>query len=175
MFFYSQTVNQITGSEPANIPITDPYFSNVSLLLKGEMLGTNNDGSNYFIDSSANAMKAFIAGSVTKSSVIFKYGNHSMQFDGNGGYLATYPTYNYNFESVNFTVEMWLNPGSGLANGTQSQLFGNRASMSLYRSIASFLTYDTSQHRYQWLYQGPKSHRQSPCVWRRNGSASGRA
>jgi len=50
MFFYSEAENQTTGSEPTNIPTTDPYFSNVSLLLKAA--GANN--STTFVDSSVN-------------------------------------------------------------------------------------------------------------------------
>ena len=135
-----------SGQAPAQ---TDIYSASVSLLLKGEDYSFDiNGNTNYFVDSSANYVNITRYGNVTRTSNSFKYGAYSMYFDGSGDYLSAPASSNYNFGSGNFTVEMWINPGSGLANGTQKYLFGNRTSISVYRSILSFMSYNAAQAKY---------------------------
>jgi hypothetical protein len=110
MFFYSEA----TGSsgttdpiEPGVIPDTyDPYFANVSLLLKAD--GANN--STTIIDSSNNNFVVSAAGNAKISTTKFKYGTSSIAFDGSDDYISSTNT---KFKLSNsFTVEFWINPNS---------------------------------------------------------------
>lgn len=47
-------------------------------------------------------------GDAQVSTVVKKYGNGSMYFDGNGDYLTFYPGENFNFGTANFTIEFWM-------------------------------------------------------------------
>ena len=121
MFFYSETVNQITGSEPANIPITDPYFSNVSLLLKAD--GANN--STTFVDNSPNNLAISRFGNTKISTVSSQYGGSSAYFDGNGDYLslgAQAAAAPFGLGTGAFTIEAWIKPDSTANNGA---IYGN--------------------------------------------------
>jgi hypothetical protein len=100
MFFYKE-----------DIVVTDPHFSNVSLLLKGE--GSN--GSKNIIDSSNNNLTATVYGNTSLSTAEKKYGNSSIYFTGNGIDKIVYPNGVYvNFGSSNFTIETWINPIIGV-------------------------------------------------------------
>jgi hypothetical protein len=103
MFFYS---------EDAVAENSDPYFSNVSLLLKGD--GTNNSTS--FIDSSNNNYTVTGFGNAKLSTVQSKFGGSSIAFDGNGDYLTIPDSDATDFGTGNFTVEGWIYFNS-LANG----------------------------------------------------------
>ena len=96
MFFYSE--NAVAQN-------SDPYFSNVSLLLKGD--GTNNSTS--FIDSSNNNYTVTGFGNAKISTVQSKFGGSSIYFDGNGDYITIPSDSNTNFGvSEDFTVEGWI-------------------------------------------------------------------
>lgn len=142
-----------SGGNTKNISLyggaNEQYYNSTALSLKGEDYSFDLSGNtNYFVDSSPNAVNITRYGNVTRTSTQFKYGAYSMYFDGNGDYLSAPASSNYNFGSGNFTVEMWINPGSGLVNGTQKYLFGNRTSISVYRSILSFMSYNAAQAKY---------------------------
>lgn len=138
-----------TGSISLYGVASEQYYGSTALLLKGEDYSFDiNGNTNNFVDSSTNAVNITPYGNVSRTSTQFKYGAYSIYFDGNGDYLSAPASSNYNFGSGNFTVEMWINPTSGLANNTQKHLFGNRASTALFRSILSFMTYNSAQARY---------------------------
>ena len=101
MFFYNEVDGQdeITGS-------ADPYFSNVSLLLKMD---------SDFSDSSQYAHSITVNGNTAISTTESKYGGASGYFDGVGDYLSLGASNAFNFGNQDFTVEFWMNfqPYSG--------------------------------------------------------------
>jgi len=88
--------------EGAAVPIVDPYFANVSLLL--HMDGSN--GSTTFTDSSSNAFAITANGNAQISTAQSKFGGGAGLFDGNGDYLS--------FSALNIgalqdvTLECWI-------------------------------------------------------------------
>jgi Concanavalin A-like lectin/glucanases superfamily len=140
MFFYSESTEQV-------VP-TDPYFSNVSLLLKAD--GTN--GSTTFTDSSANSFAISRTGNTVVSTAQSKFGGSSTYFDGNGDYLSVSSSANLEFGSGNYTIEMWINPAGGLSNGAQKFLFGKRQSLSVYGGVIGFLAFNSSSNAYRAYY-----------------------
>jgi hypothetical protein len=140
MFFYKEILNQITGSEPAAIPDTyDPYFANVSLLLKAD--GANN--STTIIDSSPNNLTVSRFGETKISTTQSKYGSSSIYFDGNGDYLTVPSSNNLNFGTGSFTIEMWINP-TIVSNTQQKYLFGKRANGTAAKWMLSYMDYTTT-------------------------------
>jgi hypothetical protein len=104
MFFYKESVNQINGSQPEDIPVTDPYFSNVSLLLKTD--GANN--STTFTDSGPNNLAISRLGNTKISTMQSKYGGSSAFFDGTDDYLAVAANNAFEFGTGDFTIESWV-------------------------------------------------------------------
>jgi hypothetical protein len=140
MFFYSEPNVPIGPSdpiEPAVIPDTyDPYFANVSLLLKAD--GANNSTS--IIDSSPNNLTVSRFGETKISTVNSKYGSSSIFFDGNGDYLTVPSSNNLNFGTGSFTIEMWINPTIA-SNTQQKYLFGKRANGTAVKWMLSYMDY----------------------------------
>jgi len=83
---------------------TDPYFSNVSLLLHGD--GTN--GSTTIVDSSPSPKTVTAFGNAQISTAQSKFGGASIAFDGNGDYLSAGSNSSFAFETGDFTIESWL-------------------------------------------------------------------
>jgi len=81
----------------------DPYWNNVSLLLKGE----NAHGSQVFTDHSKNNYSITAVGNAINSTTYKKYGNSSIYLDGSGDYL-TIPNAAVNFGTADFTFECWV-------------------------------------------------------------------
>jgi hypothetical protein len=108
MFFYSEaTGSSVTTDpiEPGVIPDTyDPYFANVSLLLKAD--GANN--STTIIDSSPNNLAISRLGNTKISTTQSKYGGSSAYFDGSGDYLSVAANNAFNFGTGDFCVESWV-------------------------------------------------------------------
>lgn len=106
----------ITGTEKVT---TDPYRSQVSLLLHGD--GTN--GSTTITDSSPTPKTVTAFGNAQISTAQSKFGGSSIAFDGTGDYL-TLPTDNNLVLTSDFTIEFWIYPnsvsGSGHLIATQS-------------------------------------------------------
>jgi hypothetical protein len=90
----------------------DPYFANVSLLLRGD--GAN--GSTTFTDSSLNGFAMTAVGNAQISTTQSKYGGASMYFDGAGDYVESPSNSAFSYGTGDFTVEMWIYPPSGAAN-----------------------------------------------------------
>lgn len=82
---------------------TDPFFSNVSLLLHGD--GTN--GSTTIIDSSPTPKTVTAVGNAQISTAQSKFGGSSIAFDGNGDYLTVPNNTAFEFDSGDFTLEAW--------------------------------------------------------------------
>lgn len=82
---------------------SDPYFTNVSLLLKGD--GTN--GSTIFTDSSANNFSLTRYGDTIISTAQSKYGGSSIYFDGTGDYLSVANDAAFDIGTADFTIEAW--------------------------------------------------------------------
>jgi len=91
----------ITGSEKYE---TDPYRSQVSLLLHGD--GTN--GSNTIVDSSPSPKTVTAVGNAQISTAQSKFGGASIAFDGSGDYLGLPAVSDLAFGTGNFTVETWV-------------------------------------------------------------------
>jgi len=140
MFFYSEAIEQIGP--------TDPSFSNISLLLKAD--GANN--STTFVDSSTNAFAVSRTGNTVISTAQSKFGGSSAYFDGSGDYLSVSSSASLEFGSGNYTVEMWVNPTGGIANGAQKYLFGKRQSLSIYGGVLGFLAFNSSLNAYRAYY-----------------------
>lgn len=86
---------------------TDPYFSNVSLLLHGD--GTN--GSTTITDSSPTPKTVTPVGNAQISTAIADpFGNNTgvIAFDGSGDYLTALSNADYAFGAADFTIEAWV-------------------------------------------------------------------
>jgi hypothetical protein len=106
---------------PGSHPVVDPYFANVSLLMKAD--GANN--STTFVDSSTNAFAVSRTGNTVISTTQSKYGGSSAYFDGNGDYLslgAQAAAAPFGLGTGNFTIEAWIKPDSTANNGA---IYGN--------------------------------------------------
>ena len=145
MFFYKEIIEPSDPIEPGVIPDTyDPYFANVSLLLKAD--GANN--STTIIDSSNNNFTTTPVGDTKISTTESQYGSSSIYFDGNDDYLSVPSSANLNFGSGNYTIEMWVNP-AGLATNRQKFLFGKRQSPSICGGVLGFLQFNSSLNTYR--------------------------
>lgn len=133
MFFYSEAAAE-------NL---DPYFANVSLLLKGD----DTNGSTNFIDSSNNNLSISRVGNTVISTAQSKFGGSSIYFDGNGDIISAASSDGLNFGNSDFTIEMWVY-ASPTTNANQKWLFGKRASPYVYGGCLSYLTYDQPNNRY---------------------------
>jgi len=103
MLRYTAPFTPPTAAFP-NVGETDPYFSNVVLLLH---MGGNNGSTTFFDDSSiANIVTA--SGNAQISTAQTKWGLSSALFDGNGDYLTASPNAAFAFELGDFTFETWI-------------------------------------------------------------------
>lgn len=84
--------------------VTDPYFSDVSLLLHGD--GTN--GSTTFVDSSSNNFTVTPSGNAQISTAQSKFGGASMLFDGNGDHIDISSNTAFEFGTGDYTIEFWF-------------------------------------------------------------------
>jgi hypothetical protein len=85
---------------------TDPYFSNVSLLLHGD--GAN--GSTTIIDSSPSPKTVTAVGDAQISTTESKFGGSSIAFDGSGDYLSVISSSAFSLGQSNepYTVEFFF-------------------------------------------------------------------
>lgn len=83
---------------------SDPYFSNVSLLLHGN--GTN--GSTTIADNSPSPKTVTAVGNAQISTAQSKFGGASIAFNGTGSYLTVPDNTAFEFESGAFTIEAWI-------------------------------------------------------------------
>lgn len=122
-----------SGAVGTPVPVTDPYFASVRLLLHCDGV----DGTTTFIDSSPVAASVTPAGNAQIDTAQFKWGGASMLLDGTGDYLTTPSSSDYGLGSGDYTVEGWLRqaaPGS-----TDRAIFDTRAGgagIAIYSSAA---------------------------------------
>lgn len=113
---------------------TDPYFSNVSLLL--HMNGA--DGSTTFTDNSPNAFPITTYGNAQIDTAQSKFGGASGLFDGTGDAISAPNDADFDFGSGAFTVEFFLRLNSSASCG----LITKRANTSSFSPFS--LYYDAS-------------------------------
>ena len=128
---------------------TDPYYSNVSLLL--HMDGSN--GSTNFIDNSGSPKTVTVGGNTKISTAESKFGGSSALFDASNDWLfiATASTYDWLTASLtSWTIECWFNVpnvtgtknlvSKGTNNTTQAAVLcnvsGNGVAVSFFKSSA---------------------------------------
>jgi hypothetical protein len=91
-----------TSSVTPGVP-TDPYFSNVSLLLHCD--GSN--GSTTFTDLSLNGHAITRYGNAAISTTQSRFGGASLYLDGDGDYLEIPDHASFDFGAGEFTIEFW--------------------------------------------------------------------
>lgn len=85
-------------------PPTDPYFSDVVLLLHGAGAG----GSSDIVDSSSHHLAMTTQGSVTVDTTEGAFSGGSLRFPTGGGNWLWSQSSVLNFDSTDFTIEMWV-------------------------------------------------------------------
>lgn len=105
--------------------LSDPYFDQVSLLLK-----TNGA----ITDQSSNSRSLTLRGDVTQSSVQTKYANRSIYFDGTGDGIDVFDIPLIGTQQ--FTIEFWMYPDN--PSGTWQTLVSNE-----YNAANCFRLYKT--------------------------------
>lgn len=88
----------------------DPYYNNVSLLLKPK----GEDGSTIFIDSGPKGKTVNTGESAKVSTTQGLFGDPTTYFDGSG-YLSVGTDIDFEFGSQDFTVEAWVYPTNASA------------------------------------------------------------
>jgi hypothetical protein len=88
---------------PGYAPV-DEHYDNVSLLLYGN--GTN--GSTVITDNSPSPKAVTAVGNAQISTAQSKFGGASIAFDGDGDRLTAANNSSLNFDSGDFTIELWL-------------------------------------------------------------------
>jgi hypothetical protein len=91
-----------TSSVTPGVP-TDPYFSNVALLLHCD--GSN--GSTTFTDLSLNGHAITRYGNAAISTTQSRFGGASLYLDGDGDYLEIPDHASFDFGAGEFTIEFW--------------------------------------------------------------------
>ena len=92
-------VDWLPGSQAAGN--TDPYFSNVSLLLKGDATP--------IVDSSSSPKTVTAFGGATVNTTIKQFGNGSLEFDGSTSkYLTVTADTALDMGTGDFTIECWV-------------------------------------------------------------------
>ena len=90
------------GNVASPTSTSDPYFSNVSLLIHGD--GINN--SKVIQDSSPNNFTITRIGNTSISNSQLPFG--SISFDGSGDYLTIPYNNAFNWQNSNYTIESWV-------------------------------------------------------------------
>jgi hypothetical protein len=85
---------------------SDPYFSNVSLLLHMNGAGSS------FVDSSVSPKIITAEGSATQSSTQSKWGGKSLSLNGNGSYITIPDSPSFDLSSADWVIETWVYPTS---------------------------------------------------------------
>jgi len=154
------------ASGVASGPATDPFFSDVSLLLPCD--GSN--GSTTFTDISSNALSVTANGDAQIDTTTVKFGTGSAKFDGSGDYLSVNDN-SLAFDTGDFTIECWFyrnstaefqgllatNPGTSTNTfqlGAGSANFGSSsASIAfLIGGATNFVVFSGSLNNSQWYH-----------------------
>ncbi len=100
---YTKNFAPLQSRIPNPISNFDPYYDNVTLLLKGE--GDNN--STTITDQKGHTITA--NGNAKISTSQSKFGMSSIAFDGTGDYVSIPNSTDFDFTNQNFTIEFWFN------------------------------------------------------------------
>jgi hypothetical protein len=112
--------HQFGHSDPSK---HDPNFSDISLLLDGE----GEEGSLNVTDRSKNKFQILNTGNVRIDTSKFKYGNSSLNFDGNNS-LTVEHNEAFDFGTGDFTIEFWLySEGEWCNNGGNCGVVGQKS------------------------------------------------
>ena len=126
-------------------PTEDPYFANVSLLLRGD--GAN--GSTTILDESYSPKTVTAVGNAQISTAQSKYGGSSILFDGTGDYLTVASNAGFVFGTGDFTVELWIRTAD-TAGGLVTRIAGGAGNWDLVLNVSS--VYFQSQYNATNLY-----------------------
>jgi len=150
-----------TGNVTFQSAITDPYFSNVSLLL--HMDGSN--ASTNFVDSGPSAIAVTAVGNAQVFTTQSKYGGASAYFDGTGDSLTIPANTALALGAGDYTIEGWfysLTSGTSLrgmidfrtsATGTNGlMLRENDGGFLVYLNSATLLSTTTGRVASQWQH-----------------------
>lgn len=99
----------MAGGRPLVSAATDPYWSSVVALLHFD--GTN--GSTTIVDRKGHAFST--VGAAALSTTEKKYGVSSLLLDGTSSFLSAETSADWEFGSVDFTVEGWIRPAATIA------------------------------------------------------------
>lgn len=110
------TITVPTSAFPEAVPGTDPYISNVSLLLHADGTGST------FVDSSPTPKTITAFGNATQSTTQSKWGGKSAYFSGSGDWLSFA---DLELGTGDFTIEMFFKTNSSVQ---YAQLIGNEVS-----------------------------------------------
>jgi hypothetical protein len=123
----------------------DPYFANVSLLLRGD--GTN--GSTTIIDGSSSPKTVTAFGNAQISTAQSKFGGASIAFDGTGDYLTVASDAAFVFGTGDFTIELWIKT-TDTVGGLVTRIAGGAGNWDLFLIISNI--YFQSQYELINLY-----------------------
>ena len=120
---YTANFTPPTAAFPNPTAPTDPYGSNVSLLLHAD----GAEDSPVFTDSSLNNLSITAIGNARVKTGTKKFGSGAAYFDGNGDYLTVPNSQAFNFGTGDFTLEAWiyitsLNANNGIFGTPQGGL-----------------------------------------------------
>lgn len=147
----------ITGTEKVT---TDPYRSQVSLLLHGD--GAN--GSTTITDSSPTPKTVTAVGDAKISTAQSKFGGSSIAFDGSGDYLSIPSNIDFRLGAENFTIEFWIryNTVSGVqilfdtrptaGTGLYPVIYSNGATLSYFTNASDRITVLNAVAAGAWYY-----------------------
>jgi hypothetical protein len=128
-------------TDGASLAQTDPFFSNVSLLMNTS--GTNGAQNNTFIDSSTNNFTITRNGNTTQGSVSPYGEDWANYFDGTGDYLSIGSNAAFGFGTGAFTIECWFNtqaiPALGADYLFDMRTTGSQAAMLAYITTGASL------------------------------------
>jgi hypothetical protein len=125
---------------------TDPYFSNVQLLLHGD----GADGSTNIIDSSFNNRTVAANGNAQISTAQSKFTSSSIYFDGSGDFLSTPVDSGLTFGSNALTWEAWVYPQQ--SSPALPIIILSNARADAGGDFGCFLSYSNNEFRFRnWL------------------------
>jgi hypothetical protein len=110
----------------------DPYFANVSLLLRGD--GTN--GSTTIIDGSSSPKTVTAFGNAQISTAQSKFGGTSIAFDGTGDYLTVASDAAFVFGTGDFTIELWIKT-TDTVGGLVTKIAGGSGNWDLVLNVSN--------------------------------------
>jgi hypothetical protein len=130
------------------IQYIDPYYPQVSLLLRNSFTASTTRYTGSPLDESPTPKTITQSGSANISSTIFKYGTGALSFNGTGGVSAEYNS-DLDLAGNDFTIEAWVRLNSYLVGGTGATIVDRYTSTS--RSYYFNIYYSSYQGRY-YLY-----------------------